>query len=66
MDALMQGFPRFTGLWVLTAITLTIAIVGVTFQLQQGRRTGAVLLGVYVVVMGAGVVSVALLRRRLR
>ena len=62
----MQGFPRFTGLWVLTGITLVIAIVGVTLQLQQGQRTGAVLVAVWVVVMAAGVVSVALLRRRLR
>lgn len=62
----MQGFPRFTGLWVLTGITLVIAIVGVTLQLQQGQRTGAVLVAVWVVVMAAGVVSIALLRRRLR
>ncbi|HEX6493805.1 MAG TPA: hypothetical protein VF112_09855 [Candidatus Dormibacteraeota bacterium] len=66
MDALMQGFPRFTGLWVLTAVTLVIAAVGVTLQLQQGQRTGAVLVAVWVVVMAAGVISVALLRRRLR
>jgi hypothetical protein len=66
MGALMQGFPRFTGLWVLTAVTLVIAAVGVTLQLQQGQRTGAVLVALWVVVMAAGVISVALLRRRLR
>jgi predicted membrane channel-forming protein YqfA (hemolysin III family) len=62
----VEGFPRFVGLWVLTAVTLVIAAAGVAVQLQQGRRTGAVLLGVYVVVMTAGVISVLLLRRRLR
>ena len=62
----MDGFPRFVGLWVLTALTLVIAVVGMVFQLQQGQRTGAVLFGAYVVVMTGGVVSVALLRRRLR
>ena len=62
----MDGFPRFVGLWVLTALTLVLAVVGMVLQLQQGQRTGAVLLAVYVVVMTAGVVSVALLRRRLR
>jgi predicted membrane channel-forming protein YqfA (hemolysin III family) len=62
----MQGLPRFTGLWVLTGVTLVLAIVGVTLQLQQGQRTGAVLVAIWVVVMTAVVVSVALLRRRLR
>ena len=62
----VDGFPRFVGLWVLTALTVVIAVVGMVFQLRQGQRTGAVLFAVYVVVMTAGVVSVALLRRRLR
>jgi predicted membrane channel-forming protein YqfA (hemolysin III family) len=62
----VDGFPRFVGLWVLTAVTLVIAVVGMVFQLQQGQRTGAVLFGVYLVVMTGAVVSVALLRRRLR
>jgi hypothetical protein len=35
-------------------------------QLQHGQRTGAVLFALWLVVMGGGVVSVALLRRRLR
>jgi hypothetical protein len=62
----MDGFPRFTGLWVLTSITLVIAVFGVVVQLQHGQRTGAVLFAIWLVVMGGGVVSVALLRRRLR
>jgi hypothetical protein len=62
----MDGFPRFTGLWVLTSITLVIAVFGMVVQLQNGQRTGAVLFAIWVVVMGGGVVSVALLRRRLR
>lgn len=62
----MDGFPRFTGLWVLTAITLVIAIGGTVFQLRHGQHLGAVLLAVWVVVMGGGLVSIRLLRRRLR
>jgi hypothetical protein len=62
----VDGFPRFTGLWLLTVITLGLAIAGTAIQLQHGERTGAVLLALWVVVMGAGVVSVAILRRRLR
>ena len=62
----MEGFPRFVGLWVLTAITVVIAVAGVVIQLQGGEHTGAVLLGVYVLVMTASVVTVVLLRRRLR
>ena len=62
----MDGFPRFTGLWVLTSVTLVIAVFGTVVQLQHGQRTGAVLFAIWVVVMGGGVVSVALLRRRLR
>ena len=62
----MEGFPRFIGLWVLTGVTLVLAAVGMAVQLHQGQRTGAVLFALYVVVMTAGVVSVALLRRRLR
>ncbi|HEX3607034.1 MAG TPA: hypothetical protein VH134_14015 [Candidatus Dormibacteraeota bacterium] len=62
----MEGFPRFTGLWVLTSITLVIAVAGVVIQLQQGQHTGAVLFGVYVLVMGLGVYLVVRLRRRLR
>jgi hypothetical protein len=61
----VDGFPRFVGLWVLTALTVVIAVVGMVFQLQQGQ-TGAVLFAAYIVVMTGGVVSVALLRRRLR
>ncbi|HEY2702496.1 MAG TPA: hypothetical protein VGL20_02290 [Candidatus Dormibacteraeota bacterium] len=62
----MDGFPRFTGLWILTSLTLVIAVFGMVVQLQSGQHTGAVLFAIWVVVMGGGVVSVALLRRRLR
>ncbi len=62
----MDGFPRFTGLWVLTGITLVIAVFGLVIQLQQGQHTGAVLFAVWLVVMGGGVFCVARLRRRLR
>ena len=62
----MDGLPRFTGLWVLSAITLALAVTGVVLQLQHGQRTGAVLLALWVVVMGGGLLSISLLRRRLR
>jgi uncharacterized membrane protein YhaH (DUF805 family) len=62
----VDAFPRFVGLWILTVITLLIAIAGVAVQLHDGQRTGAVLLVVWVIVMGAGVVTVTVLRRRLR
>ncbi|MGH7748698.1 MAG: hypothetical protein ACREQ5_28645 [Candidatus Dormibacteria bacterium] len=62
----MDGFPRFTGLWVLTVFTLALAIAGMVIQLQHGQRTGVVLFAIWVVVMGGGVVSVIRLRRRLR
>lgn len=62
----MEGFPRFTGLWLLSVITLALAVAGAVLQLRHGQRTGAVLLGLWVVVMGGGLVSISLLRRRLR
>jgi len=62
----VDTFPRFIGLWVLTVITLLIAVAGAAVQLHDGQRTGAVLLVVWVVLMSAGVVAVTLLRRRLR
>jgi hypothetical protein len=62
----VDAFPRFTGLWVLSVTTLAIAVAGVVLQLRHGQRTGAVLLALWVVVVGGGLVSISLLRRRLR
>ena len=62
----MDTFPRFIGLWVLSAITLAIAVAGVVVQLRHGQLTGAVLLALWVLVISGGLVSITLLRRRLR
>jgi hypothetical protein len=62
----VEAFPRFTGLWILSAITLVIGVAGVVVQLQRGQHTGAVLLAAWIVVVGGGLVSISLLRRRLR